>query len=220
LSSPLSSPGPRLPLSRDRILRAALQLADERGIDALSMRRLGQALGVEAMSLYNHVQNKDEVLGGIVDLVVEEFELPQPGGDWEEGLRRTAISAHAALLRHRWAAALMVHVVSDARIRYIEAVLRCVREAGFSPELAFHAYHAIDSHILGFTLWEIGHTIGTEGADLQTLARDFLARLPEHDFPYFYEHVHQHLDPSLRDDRDEFEFGLELVLDGLRQTLA
>jgi AcrR family transcriptional regulator len=183
------------------------------------MRRLGQALGVEAMSLYNHVQNKDDVLGGIVDLVVEEFELPAPGADWEDALRRTAVTAHAALLRHRWSAALMVHVVSYARIRYIEAVLRCVREAGFPPELAFHAYHSIDSHILGFTLWEIGHTMGTEGVDLQTLAREFLAQLPAGEYPYFAEHVHQHLDPSLRDGRDEFEFGLELVLDGLRQMV-
>jgi AcrR family transcriptional regulator len=216
----VSSPAARVPLSRDRILRAALRLADEGGIEALSMRRLGQTLGVEAMSLYNHVAGKDEVLGGIVDLVVSEFELPQPGADWEEGLRRTAVSGHEALLRHRWSAALMVHTASEARIRYIDAILRCVREAGFPPELAFHAYHAIDSHILGFTLWEIGHSLGTENADLETLAREFLARLPVDELPYFVEHVEQHLDTSRRDERDEFEFGLELVLDGLRRLLV
>ena len=215
----------RQPLSRDRILEAALALADEGGIESLSMRKLGQALGVEAMSLYNHVANKDDILNSIVDLVVAEFELPVAGDDWEEALRKTAISGHEALLRHRWASTLVMstNAVSYARVRYIDAVLRLLREAGFSADTTYHAYHAIDSHILGFTLWELGHTPNPEAlasfgaSDFADLAAKFLEALPAADYPYFAEHVHQHLADSGPRDVSEFEFGLELILEGLKR---
>src|SRR6267143_6978609 len=103
-----SSAEPRLPLSRERVLRAAMALADESGIDSLSMRRLGQQLGVEAMSLYNHVANKDDILSGIVDMVVSDFDLPTPGAGWKAALRKAAISAHDVLVRHPWAASAML----------------------------------------------------------------------------------------------------------------
>jgi AcrR family transcriptional regulator len=210
-------PDARPPLRRERVLAAAVVLADASGIEALTMRRLAQALGVEAMSLYHHVENKDDILEGIVDLVVSEFELPSPGAGWKTALRLTAVSAHTILVRHRWAARQML--ASDGwgsgRLRYMEGVLGTLRRAGFSPEMTDHAYHALDSHILGFTMWEVGITAvpGT----LTDLATDFLRRLPPGQFPYLIEHIEQHLRPSPPGDKGEFEFGLDLILDGLER---
>ncbi len=139
---------PRLPLTRERVLRAALALADEGGIEALTMRGLGQALGVEAMSLYNHVANKEEVLDGLVDLVFGEIELRCDRG-WKQAMRRRAISAREALARHRWAIGLMESRVhpGPANLRHHDSVLRCLREAGFSMAMAAHAYSPLDSYI-------------------------------------------------------------------------
>ena len=132
---------PRSPLNRDRVLEAALSLADDRGIEFLTMRKLGQALGVEAMSLYNHVANKDDILDGIVDRVAQEFELPSAAEDWEASIRKSAISAHDALQRHTWACGLMMSGarVIPARIRYMDSLLGCLRDAGFSAELTYTA---------------------------------------------------------------------------------
>jgi AcrR family transcriptional regulator len=206
----------RAALNRDRVLRAAMRLADEGGLDSLSMRRLGQTLGVEAMSLYNHVAGKDEILDGLGDLVMREFELPPPDGEWEASLRRLAISAHDALIRHPWAASLLVSPARSipTRMRYIDAVCGCLRTAGFSPESTFHAYHAIDSHILGFTLWELGHALPDVSEDTM---REFLRTLPRDEYPHLAEHVDQHLHGTNRDDQPEFEFGLDLVLDGFKR---
>ena len=126
---------PRAPLSRERVLRAAIELADEGGIDALSMRRLGQELGVEAMSLYNHVANKDDLLDGILELVARRDRGTPGEADWKAELRRTAISSHEVFLRHRWACSLMMHRpnAGPVRMQWMEAVLRTLREAGFSP---------------------------------------------------------------------------------------
>ncbi len=132
------------PLDPERILDAAIALADDAGLDALSMRRLGQALGVEAMSLYNHHANKDAILDGMVARVLAQVELPAEGGDWEEELRGCAVSLHEALRRHPWACSLVMAPASGpdalaARLRYIDALLRTLREAGFTPEQAYHA---------------------------------------------------------------------------------
>ena len=204
-------------LNRDRVLHAAVRLADKGGIESVTMRRLGKALGVEAMSLYNHVRNKDDVLDGIVDLVLDEIELPA-GPDWETAVRRTAVSAHDALLRHPWACTLVMSRFRPARVSYVNALLTTLREAGFSPETAYHGYHALDSHILGFTLWELGHAMDTEG--LEAAATTFLERFPADRYPYLIEHMRQHMDKSLRDGTGDFEFGLELVLDGLKRIHA
>ena len=211
------SPEPRTPLSKERVLRAAITLADEGGIEALSMRKLGQALGVEAMSLYNHVANKDDILDGIVDLVLSEIELPSAAEDWEAALRTYAISAHQTLRRHPWACSLLLSSarVSVARLQYMDAVLGRLRQAGFSAQLTYHAYHALDSHILGFTLWHMGHSINTK--DLPDLAATFLRHLPADEFPYLIEHIRQHMGPS-PDDVGAFEFGLNLILDGLKRA--
>jgi len=214
----------RVPLSRERILEAAVRLADEGGIESLSMRRLARELGVEAMSLYNHVANKSALVDGAVDLVLEEIELPS-SGEWGEAIRRCAISAHEAFLRHPWACALVLspsggggNGIDTPRIRYMEWLLRRLREAGFSPELTYSAYHTLDSHILGFTLWQLGHigAVRDAGESLADLARSFVQQLGD-DFPYLAEHAEQHLAAGSDGER-EFEFGLDLLLNGLRRA--
>jgi AcrR family transcriptional regulator len=211
---------PREPLTRERVLRAAVDLADARGIAALSMRRLAQELGVEAMSLYHHVRNKDDLLDGIVELVTDEFELPTPGRDWKVEIRRTAISAYETLVGHPWAAALSLSVktVTPARMRYMDAILGTFRAAGFSAGMTDHAYHAIESHIMGFTLWEVGMDLGT-AEDLRRFAGQFLATFPADEYPHMAEHIEQHMKPRDIADPNEFEFGLGLIVDGLERTL-
>jgi AcrR family transcriptional regulator len=212
---------PRTPLSRERVLHAAVALADAGGIEALSMRRLAHELGVEAMSLYNHVANKDEIVNGSVDIVVGEIELPADCDDWEQAIRICAISAHDAFRRHPWACAPAMGPGSmpsapTARMRYMEWLLRTLREAGFAPELAYRGYHALDSHILGFTLWELGHSMPA-GEDLGDLAATFLRTLPADEFPYLAEHVKQHVDAH-DGEISEFEYGLDLILAGLKKA--
>jgi AcrR family transcriptional regulator len=208
----------RTPLSRERVLRAAIALADAGGIESVSMRKLGQELGVEAMSLYNHVANKDDIQNGIVEIVLGEIEVPAPGADWKTALRRTAISSHEAFVRHRWACGLMMRTSgpSPARMGWMEAVLRTLREAGFSPDLTHHAYHALDSHITGFTLWLVSMPFDTK-EELDELAVGFLREIPADEYPYVIEHAHQHLAPASPGGRSEFEFGLDLILDGLER---
>ena len=182
------------------------------------MRKLGQELGVEAMSLYNHVANKDEIQNGIVEIVLGEIEVPSDEVDWKAALRQTAISSHEVFVRHRWACGLMMGTsgVSPARLRWMEAVLRTLREAGFSADMTHHAYHALDSHITGFTLWQVSMPFETQ-AELVDLAEDFLREIPADEYPYVIEHAEQHIAPSSPDGATEFEFGLELILDGLER---
>jgi len=217
---PNPTENPREPLTRERVFRAAIDLADASGIDALSMRRLAQELGVEAMSLYHHVRNKDDLLDGMVEVVTNEFELPMPGGDWKAEIRRTAVSAYEALLRHPWAAALSLSVktVSPARLRYMDAILGTFREAGFSAGMTDHAYHALESHVMGFTLWEVGMNLGT-AEDLRRIAGQFLSTFPAEGYPHMAEHIEQHMKPRAAGDPNEFEFGLGLILDGLDRSL-
>src|SRR5437879_1355197 len=143
-----------VPLSKDRVLRAAVDLADRGGIEARSMRRLGQELGVEAMSLYNHVRNKEELLNGMIDIVFSEIDLPAADADWSTAMRRRAISARQALKRHPWAIGLMESRAQPgpATLRHHDSVLRNLREGGMSIETAAHAYSLLDSYIYGFTL--------------------------------------------------------------------
>jgi AcrR family transcriptional regulator len=211
------------------VLDAAIRLADEGGIESLTMRRLARDLGVEAMSLYNHVANKGDLVDAMVDLVVSEIELPATSDAWDVAVRECAISAHEVLLRHPWSCSLVMSststsIVRNARVRYMEWLLGRLREAGFSPELTYHAYHALDSHILGFTLWELGHS-GAANAirgdkDLADFAASFVRELRAADYAYLAEHAEQHVAAFGDEGTSEFEFGLDLILDGLERARA
>jgi AcrR family transcriptional regulator len=208
----------RKPLSRQRILESALALADENGIDALSMRKLGQQLGFEAMSLYNHVANKDDLLDGMVDLVLAEMEAPRPE-DGLAGIRKAAISAHEALRRHPWAAsALMTPArVRPLRLEFMDGLLGALRGSGFSPETTYHAYHVIDAHIIGFSLWQSTHDFALP-EEVEADLRGFLDRmLPVETYPDLHAHGMQHLEPGTLDDTSAFEYGLDLLLTGLER---
>jgi AcrR family transcriptional regulator len=209
----------RTPLSRELVLRAAVTFADESGIGSLSMRKLGDALGVKAMSLYNHVANKEDVLDGIVDIVVAEIEAPEIGADWKTAMRRRATSAHEVLLRHPWVTMLIVSRVNvgPAMLRYVNATVGCLREAGFSYEMADRAWNAIDSHIYGFTLQELNFPFApSEYADT---AKSFLPQLPAQEYPYIRALAEKVIDGSHHGLQD-FGFGLELLLEGLDASLA
>jgi len=207
----------RAPLSRERVLEAALELVDRDGIDALSMRRLGQVLGVEAMSLYNHVANKHDLLTGLVDRVAGEIEPAAPGEDWVASIRAGALSTYAALRRHPWASGLMLTAdhVSSARMHQMDALLARLREAGFVDETVYHAYHAIDGHVFGFSVWAAGHDVAEE--DLPALATAFAAQHPLDDHPDLLAHFRMHLDRGSHQDVSAFEFSLDLLLDGLER---
>lgn len=208
----------RKPLTRDRVLRAALALVDEGGVEALSMRKLGQALGVEAMSLYNHVTGKEEVLDGLVDSVFGEIALPEDQ-DWKSAMRRRAISARDALARHRWAIGLMESRTNPgpATLRHHEAVLRCLRRAGFTVVMAAHAYSLLDSYIYGFALQQSSLPFDT-GEQAAELAETVMRGFPSDDFPYMAEIAVEHVMKPGYSYAAEFEFGLDLILDGLERA--
>ena len=213
----MPSAAARRPLSRDRVLRAAVALADRSGIDALTMRRLGQELGVEAMSLYKHVANKDDVLDGIVDLVVGDIEVPPTGTPWRPAMRARAVSAHAVLLAHPWAALQIMSrfSIGPGMTRYLDATLGRLREGGFSVEGALDAWHTLDSHIYGFTLQELG--LPFEVDEAPQVSADVLGSLSAEQFP----HVVEVITHVMRHGRvEDFDFGLELILDGLERTLV
>jgi AcrR family transcriptional regulator len=206
----------RKPLSRERILAAALELADEQGIEALSMRKLAQSLGYEAMSLYNHVANKDDLLDGILDLVLAEMEPPDPDGGLA-AIRSSSLAAHEALRKHPWAAGLLMTPthIRPARLEYMNALLGALRSAGFSAETTYHAYHVLDAHIIGFTLWASTH--GSVPVDVEDV-RSFIDRIiPTETYPHLHEHGMQHLEAGPHQDVTAFEYGLDLVLDSLER---
>ena len=218
-ATPDAAPAPRIPLSRDRVLRAAAAFADENGIEALSMRKLAQAVGVEAMSLYNHVASKEDLLDGMIDLVFAEIELPSAAEGWKRAMRQRAISVRTVLARHRWAIGLMESRTSPgpATLRHHDAVLGCLREAGFSLELAAHAYSALDSYIYGFTLQERGLPFDTP-QETAALAQVMLARFPADQYPHLAEFMFGHVLQPGYDYGEEYEFGLDLILDGLERA--
>jgi AcrR family transcriptional regulator len=208
---------PRLPLSRERVLRAAIALADHSGIESLTMRKLGQELSVEAMSLYNHVANKDDILDGIVDLVLGDIQVPPTGTPWKTAMRQRAVSAHEVLLAHPWAALqIMSHFnIGLGMTRYLDATLGRLREGGFSIEGALDAWHTLDSHIYGFTLQELGLPFDADEAP--QVSADVLGQLSAESYPHVVE-VITHVMQSGR--VEDFSFGLDLILDGLERALA
>jgi AcrR family transcriptional regulator len=205
---------PRPALSKERLLRVAIELADRDGIEALSMRSLARELHTKPMSLYFYVAKKDDMLSGMLDIVVGEFALAEGGPDWASAVRRSLLSAHAALMSHPWACGLIMSAAnSPARLRYMNALLKCLRDGGFSAEMTHHAFHVLDSHLIGFTLWQAGFTASR---DLMDKARNFVSASPGQ-YAYVVEHAKQHFGAATRMAVPEFEFGLEFILDGLER---
>ena len=211
----------REPLSRERVLRAAVALADRDGMAALSMRKLGEALGVEAMSLYNHVTSKNDVLDGMIDIVFGEIDVPSDGRDWRGAMRRRAVSARRVLRRHPWAIGLMESrsTPGPATLRHHDAVLGCLRRGGFSIELTAHAYSLLDSYIYGFALQEASLPFGT-AEEAVPVAQDIFGGFAAGEYPHLTELTVPHVLQPGYDNGDELEIGLDLILDGLQAALA
>jgi AcrR family transcriptional regulator len=213
-SDPAEGASPRIPLSRERVLRAALALADEGGVEALSMRKLGQALGVEAMSLYKHVEDKEAILDGIADLVTEEMEIPSPDLPWREAVRRSAISAHEALRRHPWAGTVLESRLNPgpARLCYLDAMVGTLHGAGFDMPTVARAFMAIDSHTYGFTLQELA--LPFDAGSAPGVADEISARVFAGRYPNLVEMATL---ASSGAQMLDFEFGLDLMLDSLER---
>jgi AcrR family transcriptional regulator len=207
-------------LSRERVLRTAITLADEGGLESLSMRNLGRGLGVGPMALYYHFANKAEVVDGLVDLVFSEIELPPSGGDWKAAMRRRATSLRDVLLRHRWAVGLMESRPhpGPASLRHHDAVLGSLRAAGFSIEMAAHAYSLLDSYIYGFALTKMNLPF-EDSEEVADVARSMLEPFPADEYPNMVAMIEHAMQPGY-DFGDEFEFGLDLILDGLEKARA
>jgi AcrR family transcriptional regulator len=214
----LESTKRRVPLNRERVLRAAIALADQGGFESLTMRKLAKALGVEAMSLYNHVASKDDLLDGMVDLVFSEIEPPPTDVDWKTAMRKRAVSTREALARHRWAIGLMEGRTNHgpANLSLHNAVLGCLRAAGFSMEATVHAYSVQDAYIYGFALQErdmSSETPNDFAAEAQRQMHEYQAVLAE--YPHLVEVVGGYVAKSGYDYATEFVFGLDLILDAL-----
>ena len=196
------------------MLRAALRMADKGGIDALSMRRIARVLRVEAMSLYNHVAGKEEILDGLVDLVVGEIEVPTVGRPWRAEMRRRALSAHEVLMRHPWATMLFVSRanVGPHMLRYVDATVGTMRAAGFSWAMTDHAWNAVDAYVYGFTLQKLNFPFAP--SEYATAAKAFLPMIPPDQFPYM-NGLAQEIIAGRHDGIQHLELGLDLLLDGL-----
>lgn len=218
--------GPRVPLTRELVLRAAIKLADERGIESMSMRKLGQELGVEAMSLYNHVANKDEILDGVVDVIVGEIndvvsQIDVPPGDWKTAMRQKVLSAREIFLRHPWAPGVIESrsnmSTTPAMLRYYDSLIGLLQEAGFSIDLTHHALHVLGSRALGFTqdLYD-----DSEEADDEAMVAFLQQQAAEYpNIVAMASEISHDDDTTLGwcDDQVEFEFALDLILDGLER---
>jgi AcrR family transcriptional regulator len=207
----------RSPLTRERVLKAAIRLADREGIEAVSMRRLGTELGIEAMSLYTHVRGKDDLLDGMIELVVQEIPIHRAEGDWKGSLRATILAARAVVLRHPWAPRI-IETRNDpgpSGLRYYDAVMGILREGGFSLEMTHHAIHLFGSRLLGFT-----QDLFDDSPDVSPEAMKAMAAAVADTHPYVAEMAlgatHEGALGGCDDDV-EFAFGLELILDGLER---
>lgn len=208
----------RTPLTRERVLQTAVRRADEGGIESLSMRKLGQELGVEAMALYHHFANKDDLVDGMVDLVFSEIELPPSNGDWRTAMRRRAIAVRDALLRHRWAVGLMEsrRRPGPANLRHHDAVIGNLRAGGFDIGMAAHAYSVLDSYIYGFALTKMNLPFQSSD-EVADVAQSMLEPFPPNEYPHMIEILTEHVMKPGYDYEEEFEYGLDLILDGLER---
>jgi len=213
-------PQHRPPLSRERVLRGAVAVADAGGLGTLTIRSLAHQLGVKPMSVYHHVANKDEILDGIVDLVFSEIELPSADGDWRSQMRRRAVSARRVLSRHPWAIGLMESRTTPgpATLRHHDAIIATLRKAGFSVEMTAHAYALLDSYVYGFALQEAA--LPFKGPNtVADVAEPIMQRFPPDDYPHLAEMATEHVLKPGYDFGDEFEFGLNVILDALTRLI-
>ena len=210
----------RVPLSRDRALEVAVRIADTEGLGALTMRRLAQELGVEAMSLYHHVANKEDILDGMVDALFGEIELPDPGFGWRTAMSRRAYSMRAAMILHPWSIPVVESrkAPGPATLRHHDAVLGCLRAGGFSVVMTAHAYSLLDAYIFGFVAQEVQLPFES-GEQTAELAQMILAGLPVDAYPHLREFTAEHVLTPGYDYGDEFDFGLELILGSLERAL-
>ncbi len=211
-------PTKRAPIDRTTVLQTALALADEGGIESLSMRKLAQAVGVEAMSLYNHVAHKDDLLDGLVELVVGEIELPSTTAPWKEAMRRRALSAHTVLMRHSWATMLFVSRmnIGPAMLTYVDRTIGCLRAAGFTYPQADYAWNALDAYTYGFTLQRLNFPL--EPSQYASAAAEFLPMIPAEQFPHLNGMAHEVI-AGTHDGLQPIELGLDLLLDGFEALL-
>lgn len=205
-------------LNLERILQAAIQLTDQQGIDALSMRKLAQSLQVEAMSLYHHVRNKDVLLDKMVDAIIAEMPLPSPEHNWQEALRQRMLAAYQILQQHPWATQLIVSRlnIGPAMLRYLDASLQCLYEAGFDYQLADRALNALDSYLYGFALQQFNFPL--EPTEYTQAARQFLPMIDPKRYPHFYG-LTQLISTETYSGLADFDFGLNLMLDSLSHCL-
>jgi AcrR family transcriptional regulator len=206
----------RVPVTRERALRAAMAVADAEGLAALTMRRLAQEVGVEAMSLYHHVANKDDILDGMVDLVFTEIELPADGDEWKPAMRARAVSARAALMRHPWAIDIMNSRIASgpATLRHHDAVIGCCLQAGMSAAMAGHSFSLIDSYLYGFVMQESALPFD-ETSDIPQILDEMYEPFPANEYPHLMRFTTEYIMKPGYKYGDEFEWGLDLVLDGL-----
>ncbi|GGW69296.1 TetR/AcrR family transcriptional regulator [Streptomyces caelestis] len=206
----------RTRLSRERVIRTAVAVADEKGVAALTMRAIAEPLGVEAMSLYHHVAGREDILDGMVDAVFGEIDLPPRAADWKSALRHRADSARAVLLRHPWAVGLMDSrsQPGPATLRHHDAVIGTLRAGGFSVPMAAHAVSLLDSYLYGFVLQELSLPF-RGAAERDEVAGAILRDMPADTYPHLTELATEHVLKPGYDYADEFAFGLTLVLDAL-----
>jgi len=206
----------RAPVNRERTLEVALAVADGEGIEAVTMRRLGRELGVEAASLYHHVRGKDQILDGLVDVIAAEIELPTASTDWREAVSERAHRTRAVLLRHPWAVSLMASRNSPgpATLGLLESGIRFFREGGFSIVAAAHAISTVDSYVHGFVLQEVNLPFRDE-SELAAMTGTIMEAFPAADFPYLFELTVEHVLQPGYDYGKEFDSGLTLVLNGV-----
>jgi AcrR family transcriptional regulator len=203
------------------VLQTAIRRADEGGIESLSMRKLGQELGVEAMALYHHFANKEDLIDSMIDLVFGEIGLLPSGSDWRTAMRQRAIAVRDALVRHRWAIGLMEsrRRPGPANLRHHDAVIGSLRAGGFDIAMAAHAYSLLDSYIYGFALTKMNLPFETSD-DVAEVAQSMLEPFPAHEYPNMVEILTDHVMKPGYDYGEEFEYGLNLILDGLERVPA
>jgi AcrR family transcriptional regulator len=215
----IQSEEPRPALSRQRVVHAAIQHADAAGLEALTMRQVAGMLKVAPMALYRHVSNRDDLIDAMIDVVFSEIALPLGGADWKTAMRDRGISLREVLARHRWAIGLMESRKhpGPANLRHHDAVIGKLRAAGFDIAMVAHAYSILDGYIYGFALTKMNVPFDTT-AEIATVAQDMFEPFPPNEYPNLAEFVADHVLKPGYDYGEEFEYGLDLILNGLEEA--